>query len=493
MCLNLENVLRKDKVFMKKLVLIRRKKVTAANRKKRLRRGICLAAIIGLTAAMEMTAYADSASVTYHHHSGNEQEGGECYQNPVYHTHEGNSTDGGKCYQTPVYHVHEGDETAGGGCYTTPICHVHDGNTSTGGACYQANYHSHSDGCYIERAHTSYCPYHFEFHPYDCGKVHDYDGDGHGCDGFTVYDCGGHRELVCGYGNGVNGYSLVCGKSTDVVDKYELSCQKDEEYVEGYLFDCEKSDTDIERYEKTCGMEEGQEIYHPTSEPSGEDSGQESENHEPGEASNENIEAPTTAPVPTPVPTAVPTPVPTPIPTPVVEQTIKTVPVAKKKPEKTMAPQVTPTPEIRYIVKKEKVVLPEVGAEIVEAPQPEQISHGFLFFHSPVVGVITITTGAVVLFAALALLVWYLFHTIRVFNDDGEGRMIYLGRVPVQMTEDGYFVEFTEKIVEKAVTNHYLMKTDFFFLGKNTDWELLVMKDGRKKTVRLEKEITITI
>lgn len=477
---------------MKKLVLIRRKEVTAVNRKKRLRKAICLAAMIGLTAAMEMTVYAGSGSVTYHHHSGNEQEGGDCYQNPVYHTHEGNETDGGKCYQTPVYHVHEGDEAAGGGCYATPVYHVHDGNTSTGGRCFVSIFHVHGNGCYSEGEHNSSCKWHREYHPYDCGTVHDWDGDGHGCDGFVAYDCGGHQQLVCGQSGSIIGYRLNCEKKEEFVDAYEMSCDKSEDYVEGYLFDCEKSDTDIEGYEKTCGMEEGQTIYHPTTEPTGENSGEESENHETGDSSNENnTEEPITTPIPTITP--IPTPAPTAVPELIIEETMKTVPATKKKPEKTMAPQITPTPEIRYIVKKEKVVLPEVGAEIVDIPQPEQISHEFLFFHSPVVGVITITTGAVVLFGALALLVWYLFHTIRVFNDDGEGKMIYLGRIPVHMTEDGYFVEFTEKILEKAVTNHYLMKTDFFFLGKNTDWEILVMKDGRKKTVRLEKEITITI
>lgn len=476
---------------MKKTVLIRRKKVTTGNRKKRLCRAMCLAAIVGLTAAMEMTVYAGSESVTYHHHSGNESEGGECYQNPVYHTHEGNSTEGGKCYQTPAYHVHEGDETTEGGCYTTPIYHVHDGNTSTGGKCFASIFHAHGSGCYREGEHNSSCDWHREYHPYDCGTVHDWDGDGHGCDGFVAYDCEGHRELVCGQSGTITGYRLNCGKGEETVDAYELSCNKSEDYVEGYLFDCEKSNTDIERYEKTCGKEEGQAIYSPTTEPTGGDLGEKSENQEAGDSSNENMEETVTTPIPTITP--IPTPVPTAVPEPIIEEAMKTVPAAKKKPEKTMTPQVTQTPEIRYIVKKEKVVLPEVGAEIVEVSQPEQISHGFLFFHSPVVGMITITTGAVVLFAALALLLWYLFHTIRVFNDDGEGRMIYLGRVPVQMAEDGYFVEFTEKIVEKAVTNHYLMKTDFFFLGKNTDWEILVMKDGRRKTVRLEKEITITI
>ena len=47
-----------------------------------------------------------SAQTIRHEHSGDAQNGGECFSNPVYHAHEGNETEGGSCYSTPVYHVH---------------------------------------------------------------------------------------------------------------------------------------------------------------------------------------------------------------------------------------------------------------------------------------------------------------------------------------------------------------------------------------------------
>lgn len=112
-----------------------------------------------------------------------------------------------------------------GGCYTAPIYHVHTGNSNNGGGCYTSPiYHSHSEGCYSEGSHDSSCPTHIGYHSYDCGSVHDWDGDGHGCDGFTVYDCGGHRVISCGLGNGIVGYSLGCGKGNSTVEGYRTAC-----------------------------------------------------------------------------------------------------------------------------------------------------------------------------------------------------------------------------------------------------------------------------
>lgn len=99
-----------------------------------------------------------------------------------------------------VYHVHTGNAAEGGGCYTSPI------------------YHTHSGACYVEGEHNSSCPSHIAFHPYDCGSVHDWDGDGHGCDGFILYDCGGHSVLSCSLGNTILGYSLGCGKTEETIE-----------------------------------------------------------------------------------------------------------------------------------------------------------------------------------------------------------------------------------------------------------------------------------
>lgn len=110
-----------------------------------------------------------------------------------------------------------------GGCYTTPIYHVHTGSSAVSGGCYTVpNYHSHSGSCYSEGSHTDSCPSHIEYHSYDC-SFHDYDGDGHGCDGFIAYDCGGHRYLSCRL-PGITHYSLGCGMGTSTVIGYNPGC-----------------------------------------------------------------------------------------------------------------------------------------------------------------------------------------------------------------------------------------------------------------------------
>lgn len=82
-----------------------------------------------------------------------------------------------------------------------------------GGGYAQVNYHTHSSGCYKEGSHNSSCPSHIEHHSYDCGTVHDWNGDGHGCDGFTVYDCGGHRYLACN--KSIDSYSYKNGSTKE--------------------------------------------------------------------------------------------------------------------------------------------------------------------------------------------------------------------------------------------------------------------------------------
>ena len=127
-------------------------------------------------------------------------------------------------------------ETAGsaGGCYSVAMYHSHSGSSSSGGGCYGSPiYHSHSSSCYSEGSHNSSCSWHREYHSYDCGTVHDWDGDGHGCDGFPVYDCGGHRYLSCGRGSGVIGYSLSCGKNNSTVEGYRVGCGLNDGQITG--------------------------------------------------------------------------------------------------------------------------------------------------------------------------------------------------------------------------------------------------------------------
>ena len=111
----------------------------------------------------------------------------------------------GGCYVHPIYHVHSGSSKSGEGCYTEPI------------------YHTHKDSCYSEGSHKADCPTHRGYHSYNCTE-HDYHGDGGPCEGFDLYDCGGHRYLSCSLGSGVIGYSLNCGRDNSSIEGYKPAC-----------------------------------------------------------------------------------------------------------------------------------------------------------------------------------------------------------------------------------------------------------------------------
>ena len=522
---------------MRKFELILRRTKNIGQKKKRKlisknKRGKVAAAFLGMlitgAALLPATEMTVSAQTIYHSHSGDEQNGGDCFGTPVYHVHSGDETEGGSCYETPVYHVHTGDETNGGGCYGEAIYHVHEGDTSQGGACYTPVYHSHSDSCYAEGNHNSSCASHIEYHPYDCGTCHDWDGDGHGCDGFTAYDCGGHRYLACGKGGSITGYTFSCTMTEDQVIGYAQNCGKTEETVESYELTCTKTSEDIDYYENTCGMEEGQEIYIPdppaentdqqdsgssqdysgdsgsgssdggnsgSSESGGSDSGQSSSNVPAASAAPST--APTVAPAATEAPVAVKS-------TPVKSQKKQTASTTKKsastaKPSASVKPVVvspSPTPvqtATPKVVEEEKVELPVVASQNDDAGgEPLVLKNKWAIF-TPAIKVISITTGTAVLLAAMVLLLLYLRRSVRVYNDNGQGTMKYLGRAAVRLSEEGYCVLITDKLEEKATTNRYCIKPDLFMIGKNNSWEIYVVKDGRKKQLYLEKSMTFTI
>lgn len=457
-------------------------------------------------------AYAGTA---VHHHSGDAESGGGCYQNPVYHTHDGSPEEGGECYQTPVYHVHTGDEANGEGCYTKAVYHTHQGTAQSGGACYTAVYHSHTENCYREGNHREDCAKHWDQHSYDCGTMHDWDGDGHGCDGFYIYDCGGHRELACERGNQVVGYNFSCTMSEATLIGYALNCDKTAEDVDLYELTCEKTDQDIDRYELTCGMGEGEEYYVPDPEPdpepdqggngsdhSGDDGQEGTETDDSGDFSGDNGAEPEPTVVPTPEPTIAPTPVPTPEPTPspVTETEPAGTPkpvksVAKPSPQKTVA---TPTPVATTTPEAVKRVTEEVKVSPVKAEPLDTVTEPVVIkktnpLLTPAGKIISITSGTVILALLIGWLLFYLRRSVRVYNDNGKGTMRYLGRAAVELTEEGYCINLTDKLVERAVTNRYSIRPDLFLIGKNSNWEVFIVRDGKKKAVYLEKEIRITI
>ena len=95
---------------------------------------------------------------------------------------------------------------------------------------------------------------------------------------------------------------------------------------------------------------------------------------------------------------------------------------------------------------------------------------------------LSITSGTVLSLAALVLLLLYLRRSVRVYNDNGKGRMKYLGRAAVTLSEEGYYIRITEKLVGTCRNRTVTASGRILFLiGKNSSWEIYVVKDGREK------------
>lgn len=115
------------------------------------------------------------------------------------------------------------------------------------------------------------------------------------------------------------------------------------------------------------------------------------------------------------------------------------------------------------------------------------------FFDIPSVKIITVTGGVFFLLGGLLLLLFYLRNSVRIFNDDGEGKMVALGRCRVKTEGECYSVVITEAMVEKAFTNRYCIKPGLFLLGKKEGQELTVYKDTKGVSVDLKREMIIVI
>ena len=97
------------------------------------------------------------------------------------------------------------------------------------------------------------------------------------------------------------------------------------------------------------------------------------------------------------------------------------------------------------------------------------------------------------LLLGIALLLLYLRNSVKVYNDDGKGRMIYLGRCMVEEEENAYAVTITDAMVEKAYTNRYCIKPGLFLIGKKEGEELIVHKEAKRIAVCLGREMIVML
>ena len=164
---------------------------------------------------------------------------------------------------------------------------------------------------------------------------------------------------------------------------------------------------------------------------------------------------------------------------------------AERAPENIPSPSPSPTKPVRKETKE--VTVPEKKAAGEEQYKVGQEAKDSSFFHSPAVRVISITAGLVLLLLGIFLLLLYLRNSVKVYNDDGKGRMVYLGRCMVEEEEDAYTVTITDSMVEKAYTNRYCIKPGLFFLGKKEGEELIVHKEAKRVAVCLGKEMIVIL
>lgn len=146
------------------------------------------------------------------------------------------------------------------------------------------------------------------------------------------------------------------------------------------------------------------------------------------------------------------------------------------------------------VIKKE-VTKKEAKENMTSLSEPVEVKKtGFWqrVFADPKVRIFSIAAGMLLLLSGLLLWLLYFLRSVRIYNDDGQGRFVKLGRCPIRLEEEGYAVTISEQIAEKAYTNRYCIKPGMFRLGKEQQ-EILVYKDTKRVSARLEKEMIIVI
>lgn len=152
----------------------------------------------------------------------------------------------------------------------------------------------------------------------------------------------------------------------------------------------------------------------------------------------------------------------------------------------------SPTPKITLKKETTEKKAEEKMESAPAMPEVKKVSKIKGFFSHPAVRIVTVAAGTLLLLAGLVLLLLYLRKSVRLYNDDGEGRWGRLGRLVVRLEEEGYAVTISEKEEEKAYTNRYCIKPGLFRLGKG-EQEIFVYKDTQRISVSLAKEMVVVL
>ncbi len=155
--------------------------------------------------------------------------------------------------------------------------------------------------------------------------------------------------------------------------------------------------------------------------------------------------------------------------------------------------EASPFPEKSPVIKEsQKVALEEYEALAERDVVKEEVKKP-KFFDMPAVRIIAVSGSVLSLMLALAMLFVYFRRSVRVFNDDGEGHMLFLGRCLVKYENDCYKVVISETMEEKACTNRYCIKPGLFRIGKKEGEEMMIIKGNKSVTSYLDKEMIVML
>lgn len=493
----------------------------------------------------------------YHCHEGDEAQGGACYQTAVCHIHEGEEGMEGGCYQAVYHSHSGGCYSweDAGGCAVLKVEDTDEGDygshdykyfyVACGEVVHGTNSaHKHNVlSCSRSTSVPEYLPgcgkttETVEYYVQDCGK--------------TEEDIDAYELSCTKTEQDIDGYAPGCGRTEEIPigkiiltweeseDKKKVSVMAQfEDLSEGEVVLSENpfcwqdgagneigwgemiEVTKNGNYQVTVSVENddvnkdslrsGMEVDSiPKPAPVKEDNG-EDDDEDTGEREEGNEEEEET---PLPVQTKVPSPSPTPTPLVVAnvtqgntksntvgattkEKNTKQVVSAVKRTTEHMkqspSPTVTPSWEIEQetVMAEQKESNTKEQVAVLEVPKEIKQKS---FFASPAGKVISVTFATLLIAGGLFLLFFLLRWSVRLYNDDGEGNLIYLGRCMIRVEEEGYITTISEKQTERSVTNRYCLKSEVFHLMKRQEEELLVERGQKRVAVLIAKEMIVVI
>ena len=115
------------------------------------------------------------------------------------------------------------------------------------------------------------------------------------------------------------------------------------------------------------------------------------------------------------------------------------------------------------------------------------------FLKTPAGKVISIGLSTALTAAALFALLLLLRRIAIIFNDDAEMKRHLVGIAIIKLTDDGFVLDISEKVCNRAFTNRYELFLGLFMIGRDPETEIMVTKKEKQAMVRAERMSRISI